>query len=59
MLTDTELLERARVEIAPLSPLGAELVSRFAADVAAENAEAAAFERPQPASLDTSPRPVA
>jgi hypothetical protein len=56
MLTDVELLEQVFLE--PLSPHVAELARRFAADVAGEDAEAAAFERPQPVSLETSPRPV-
>jgi hypothetical protein len=60
MLTDKELLARARMEVAPLSPLAAELVRRFAADVAAADLEEAAWlERPQPVSLDTNPRTVA
>jgi hypothetical protein len=57
MLTDKELLDRVCLE--PLSPLVAELARRFAADVAAEDTEAAVFECPQPVSLDTSPRPMA
>jgi hypothetical protein len=57
MLTDAELLQQVFLEA--LSPLVAELARCFATDVTAEDAEAAAFERPQPESLDTSPRPVA
>jgi hypothetical protein len=74
-MTDHELLERAGVEIAPLSPLAATLVRRFAEDLAATDVEAtgdaaaieefwrgreaALFEQPRPVSLNTDPRPVA
>jgi len=38
MMTDKELLERALAEVAPLNPTAAELVRRFADDIAAEDA---------------------
>jgi len=56
MMTDHELLERALIEVAPMSPLAAELAQRFADDVAIADAELAVLERPRPLSVYTSPR---
>ena len=57
--TDHELLARAVVEVAPVSPLAAELVRRFAEDLAAEDAYEASPGRPEPVSVDVAPRPIA
>ena len=61
MMTDTVLIEALRAET--LSPLAAELLERFAGDVAARDADMAELlsvaRQPQPVSIETSPRPIA
>jgi hypothetical protein len=60
MLTDKELLAAVQSSSAINDPAVRELARRFAADVAEMDAEEAAWlQRPQPLSLDISPRPVA
>lgn len=59
LIDDHDLLERARAEISPLSPLAAELVKRFAEDLEQHDCDAAEFERPEPLSVDVAPRPTA
>jgi hypothetical protein len=60
MLTDHELLAAVRSSSAMNDPAVRELARRFAEDVAAMDANEAAFlEQPQPLSLDITPRPVA
>ena len=60
MLTDRELLAAVHISGALNDPTVRELARRFAADVAAMDADEAAWlEQPQPVSLDTTPRPVA
>lgn len=59
MLTDKELLAAVRSSSAINDPAVRELARRLAEDVAAMDAEEATWlERPQPVSVDTSPRPV-
>jgi hypothetical protein len=60
MLTDHELIYRARAELAPLSPLAAELVRRFAEDVAAiDDQERAWLGQPALVSIALDLRPTA
>jgi hypothetical protein len=58
MLTDRELLAAVHASGVLNDPAVYELARRFAADLAAMDADEAAWLE-QPASLDTSPRPVA
>jgi hypothetical protein len=60
MLTDKELLAAVRSSSAINDPAVRELARRLAADRAMMDADEAAWlARPQPMSLDVSPRPVA
>jgi len=60
MLTDHELLAAVQSSSAIKDPAVRELARRFAADVAAMDADEAAWlGRPQPVSIERAPKPLA